>query len=93
MAKEVEDSNETGHDFDVDSSIVAQIPFFACFNIFFDKRIQRDIKRYIYCQDLGVSPYKGHMGEHPSQWVDNFFSIKKSFAKHEKQEIEKRKNK
>ena len=90
---EIEEQNKDGHDFDINSSVIAQLPFFACQNIFIDSDIQKDIKRYIYCTEIGVSPYEGHMGKHPYKWVDRFFLIKRSLANLEKSEIQKRKNK
>jgi len=86
---------EKGTEFDITQSINAQLPFFTCRNIFIDKGIQRDIKRYVYCKDLGVSPYKGSFNEHPAIWIDKYFLIKQSFAKVEKNQIAeaKRKNK
>ena len=84
-----------GTEFDITQSINAQLPFFSCMNIFIDNSIQKDIKRYVYCKDLGVSPYKGSFDEHPAIWVDKYFLIKKAFAKMEKTQIAevKRKNK
>ena len=84
-----------GTEFDITQSINAQLPFFTCRNIFIDKDIQKDIKRYVYCKDLGVSPYKGSFNEHPATWIDKYFLIKQAFAKMEKTQIAevKRKNK
>ena len=59
------------------------MPFFTCKNHLLDKNIQKDIARYIYCKDLGISPYKGSYGEQPANWVDSFFVIKNAFAKKE----------
>ena len=83
LIKEINESNKKGKEFDVAQSINAQVPFFACRNILFDKNIQRDIQRYIYCKELGISPFKGHYGDHPALWIDRFFLIKSSFAKKE----------
>ena len=63
------------------------MPFFTCRNIFFDKDIQKDIQKYVYCTDLGVSPHKGDFGEQPAMWIDKYFIIKKTFAKLEKSQI------
>ena len=52
------------------------MPFFACMNIFFDNKIQKDIQRYIYCEKFGIPPYKGSYGEQPSKWVEKGFLIK-----------------
>ena len=94
LIQEVKDNNlKRGSEFDIAESVNAQLPFFACRNILLDKDIQKDIKRYIYCKELGVSPYDGDYGKHPAKWVDRFFVIKNSFAKLEKKYIAKAKRK
>ena len=91
LIEEVHINNQGGNEFDISQSINAQLPFFTCKNIVIDKEIQRDIKRYVYCKDLGVSPYSGNFGEQPSRWVNKYFIIKKAFAKLEKDTINKAK--
>ena len=87
------ENNKKGKEFDVSQSINAQLPFFSCMNHVIDKKTQRDIQRYLYCKELGISPYKGSYGEQPAKWVDKFFLIKRALAKKEKIQIEKsRKN-
>lgn len=63
------------------------MPFFTCRNNIIDKTIQKDIQRYVYCKDLGVSPYKGSFDKHPALWVDKYFIMKNAFAKFEKNQI------
>jgi len=89
----IENNAKGGRDFDITSSIKAQIPFFACKNIIFDSSMQKDIQRYVYCKELSVSPYKGTYEEHPAVWVDRFFIIKNCLAKMENNEIKKSRNK
>ena len=72
-------------------SINAQLPFFTCRNIIFDKDIQKDIKRYLYCKDLGINPYKGSYGEQPAKWVDSYFVMRKAFAELENTKIKQSK--
>ena len=84
LVEEVVQANEKGKSFDISQSVNAQIPFFACRNVFLDKSINKDIERYIYCKELGIQPYKGSYGEQPALWVDRFFLIKSAFAKKEK---------
>ena len=86
-------NEEQGKDFDIAQSVVSQMPFFACMNIFFDNKIQKDIQRYIYCEKFGIPPYKGSYGEQPARWVDRFFLIKNALAKREASQIEKSKEK
>ena len=81
-------NEEQGKDFDVANSVVAQMPFFACNNVFFDNKIQKDIQRYIYCEKFGIPPYKGSYGEQPARWVGRAFAIKAALAKKEKREID-----
>ena len=93
LIEEIKELNMTrGNEFDIVESINAQLPFFTCINYFIDKDIQKDIKRYVYCKDLGVSPYKGSFNEHPAIWVDKYFLIKRAFAKLEKKQIDASKN-
>ena len=82
--------NESGgKNFDVSASVISQIPFFACKNIFFDQDVQRDIEKYIYCKEFGISPYPGSYNEQPKRWVDRAFLIKKALAKREESMINK----
>ena len=91
LIEEVHENNKKGMEFDLAQSINAQLPFFTCRNIIIDKKIQKDIQRYVYCKDLGVSPYEGDFNKHPAKWVDKYFVIRKSFAKLESNEIKKAK--
>ena len=63
------------------------MPFFTCRNIFYDKSIQRDIQRYIYCNETSVPPYEGGYNKQPAIWIDRYFIIKKAFAKKENKVI------
>tara|TARA_Y100001963_G_scaffold58172_1_gene81426 strand:- start:4754 stop:4957 length:204 start_codon:yes stop_codon:yes gene_type:complete len=56
---------------------MAQLPFFACKNIVLDEKCQKDIARYVYCNDFGTPPYKGDYGKQPKKWIDKSFLIKK----------------
>lgn len=85
-------NEEKGKEFDIASSINAQLPFFTCRNHFITHSIQKDIQRYIYCKELGVAPYKGSYGEQPCRWVDVFFLIKNGFAKKEQSLIKQNTN-
>ena len=75
-------------EFDLASSVMSQIPHFACKNIFYDNNIQKDIRRYIYCEKFGVSPYNGSYGDQPFKWVKRAFAIKSAIAKKEKRDID-----
>ncbi len=76
LIEETEQANREGKSFNVAESIIAQFPFFACNNLILDKDAQKDIARYIYSKDFGISPYKGSYGEQPARWVEKTFIIK-----------------
>ena len=64
------------------------MPFFACRNVLYSKEHQKDIERYIYSKQFGISPYSGSYGEQPAKWVDKAFIIKNVFAKKERDQID-----
>ena len=68
-------------DFSIANSIKSQLSFFACNNIVFDKDCQKDIQRYIYCDNFGIQPYNGAYGDQPGRWVQKSFIIKKAINK------------
>ena len=71
LIEEIKDNNnKTGKEFDVANSVNAQLSFFTCRNHLFDKEIQRDFNKYLYCQEFGVPPHKGDYGSQPALWVD-----------------------
>ena len=88
LVDEVYENNKEGNKFDLASSITAQIPFFACFDNILDKKIQEDIRRYLYCTETNVPPYEGDYGNQPALWVEKFFIIKEALAKYEKRIID-----
>lgn len=88
IAETKEVNEQGGKEFDIAQSVVSQMPFFACMNVFMDNKIQKDIQRYIYCEKFGIPPYKGSYGEQPFRWVTRAFAIKAALAKKEKKEIE-----
>ena len=91
IIEEVNESNSKGNKFDVISSIQAQLPFFTCRNRIFNKRDQKDIQRYLYCEKFNVPAYKGDYGEQPYLWVEKAFVIRNAFAKLENKQINKAK--
>lgn len=48
-----------------------------------DKEAQKDIARYIYSKDFGISPYKGSYGEQPSRWIEKSFLLKNLLRRQE----------
>ena len=92
IIQEVKEFNEEqGKQFDIEESVQAQLPFFCCKNRVFDRKMQKDIQRYMYCEKFGISPYFGDFGKQPCLWVDKTFVIKKAFAKLESNKINKAK--
>jgi len=69
-------------------SINAQLPFFVCGNFFLDREYQRDIERYIYCEQFGVPPYEGDYGSQPAVWIEKAFTIKSALAQKQKKEVD-----
>ena len=85
-------NEEQGKSFDITESLIAQIPFFACNNKFFDRQVNQDIEKYLYCEKFNVPPYKGSFEEQPFMWVKRTFAIKSAIAKKEKRDMNGRKN-
>ena len=57
-----------------------QIPFFACKNLFIDSDMQKDISKYLYCNDTKTPPYSGSHGEIPKIWLEKHFIIKQALS-------------
>lgn len=76
LIDETEQANYEGKSFNIAESVMAQLPFFACNNLILNKDAQKDISRYIYSKDFGISPYKGSYGEQPQRWIEKSFTIK-----------------
>ena len=77
LVDEVKENNARGSSFNIAESVVKQLPFFACPNVHLNSQAQKDISRYVYSQQFGISPYKGTYGEQPYKWVEKSFLIKK----------------
>ena len=94
IIEETKEFNETGgKSLDISESVVSQMPFFACRNVLFDKDIQKDVQRYLYCEKFNVPPYEGGYNNQPCLWVEKAFLIRKYLAKLESREIKKAKDK
>lgn len=76
LIEETKEANREGKNFNIAESVMAQLPFFACNNLILNKDAQKDISRYIYSKDFGISPYKGSYGEQPQLWIEKTFIIK-----------------
>ena len=62
-------------------AIHEQIPFFCCPNVLINDKHQRDIEKYIYCNETGTQPFKGAYGDTLKTWIDKFFIIKNTLTK------------
>jgi len=76
IIEETKEVNSKGGSFNIGESVMAQLPFFACNNILLNKESQRDIARFVYSRDFGISPYEGSYGEQPAKWVAKAFLLK-----------------
>ena len=88
MIEEVKEYNREGKSFDIGRSINAQLSFFSCKNLLFSKEYQKDISRYVYCQEFNTQPYSGSYSEQPALWIEKAFIIKNTLAKVSKDRIE-----
>jgi len=87
---------------DIIADIYHQLPFFACKNVFLDRKMQKYIDMYIYCKETGTQAYKGCYGDQPKKWTDYYFiinqamEIRKTIQKDDyerEQKLKKRKKK
>ena len=62
-------------------AIHEQIPFFCCPNAILNEKHQRNIEKYVYCNETGTPPFKGAYGDTLKKWIDIFFIIKNNLAK------------
>ena len=72
-----------GKNFKISSSILSQLPFFACKNIILNKENQDDISRYVYSTEFSCPAYKGSYGEQPAKWVKKSFIIQSTLRDRE----------
>jgi len=90
LIEEVKNMNEQeGKSFDVAKAVSQQLPFFSCKNIIHNPDFQKDIARYMYCKEFGVSPYKDEFGKHPNKWILKSQIIKSAFHKLEQMHYDK----
>jgi len=72
---ETKKENEKGSSFNIASSVMAQLPFFACSNVIMDQKAQKDISRFMYVRNFNVPAYNGSYGEQPKKWVEKSFLL------------------
>ena len=82
MIEETKEMNlKHNKNFNIASSVKTQLPFFSCNNILYSADNQKDIQRYLYCENFGVQPYNGAYGDQPARWTQKSFIIKKAINK------------
>ena len=82
--------NQKGKTFDIAASVSKQLAFFSCSNIILGKEFQKDIQRYVFCNETGTPAYSGSFGEQPTKWLQKYFILKQAFAQKEKAQIDGR---
>ena len=82
LIEETRETNRTmGKSFDIAKSILSQIGFFACSNIFVKKEYQEDIAKHLYCKEYSVPPFPGSYREQPMRWIIKSHIIKNALIK------------
>jgi len=72
---ETKEENGKGSSFNIASSVMAQLPFFACSNVMMNQEAQKDISRFVYVKNFNVPAYNGSYGEQPKKWVEKSFLL------------------
>tara|TARA_R100001594_G_scaffold50636_2_gene83884 strand:- start:491 stop:889 length:399 start_codon:yes stop_codon:yes gene_type:complete len=72
---ETKEENKKGGSFNIASSVMAQLPFFACVNMMKNIKAQEDIARFMYARQFKISPYQGSYGDQPRKWVEKSFLL------------------
>ena len=90
LIDECKEWNQKGKTFDIATSVSKQLAFFSCSNIVLNKEFQKDIQRYVFCNETGTPAYSGSFGEQPTKWLQKYFILKQAFAQKEKAQIDGR---
>ena len=61
-------------------SMYSQLPFFCCLDNFLGPEFQKDIEKYMYCEDTKTLAYPGSYGQIPATWKEKHFIIKQSLG-------------
>lgn len=89
IKKEAKSLKINRDDFNPLLDVYHQLPFFACKNHILEPRFQRDITKYIYCEDTGIKPHSGDYGDTPAIWKQKHFLIKRSLSILQEQQRQK----
>ncbi len=80
IKSEAEHLNKNNSEFSPLLDVLYQIPFFACKNHIIRRDFQKDITKYIYCNDTGIKPHDGSYKDTPAIWKQKHFLIKQSLS-------------
>ena len=69
-----------------------QLSHFACSKAIYSIECQKDLERYYYCKEFGISPYPGSFEDQPADWINKVFIIKSAINKKEKEAYAKARN-
>ena len=61
-------------------SVFFQLPFFCCPDFLLDTEMQKDISKYVYCEDTKTPAYPGDYNQIPSKWKEKHFIIKQAIS-------------
>ena len=92
LKEESENQQRQGSLFTTLNDIYEQLPFFCCYNNILDEDSQKDIAKYLYCNETNTPPYTGSYGETPVSWIEKYFIIKSTLEMRNKKLLEKNKN-
>ena len=92
LKEESETNQNKGSSFTTLNNVFEQLPFFCCFNHVLDEDAQKDIAKYLYCNDTNTPPYSGCYGDTPVSWIEKYFLIKSTLGMRNKKLMEKNKN-
>ena len=84
LKEESEAISKSGNLLDILNNIYEQLPFFVCNNKILDKECQKDISKYVYCNDTKTPPYSGSYQDTPSMWIEKYYRIKNAMMLREK---------
>ena len=65
-------------------AVFEQLPFFCSFNNLLDQGCQKDIEKYLYCNETSTPAYSGTYRDTPEIWIQKYYTIKGALAIKEK---------
>ena len=84
LKEESELVSKSGNSLDILNNIYEQLPFFGCKNKILDTYCQKDIGKYVYCNDTNTPPYSGSYQDTPSLWINKYYTIKSAMILRDK---------